>query len=380
MSLRVASSLAAAAALFAVAPQATPIDRALPFVGLLLALLALLAERWWPAVVMAVPLLAVAALSLTDDYARLLAYGAITAVAFSAALVAAPLDRWRASAFVVAGVLLLRWIPPRHVLRELVVLAGALAIVWASGRPARKAPGVSPGAADRGTRRAAAGGRDARAPFAVALALAVTVFTPGVPMRTSVLPFAVALGISCWLLVTGYLRRGVSTSNQQPATSNFAGALLAALLLLFFPWSGVLARATPLLPLLRRPEPLRHGVHIALEPGQATTLDVPYRMKWLVLSASNASRMKRGALLGEMNGRPIRIGDVADWGARRRELSYQARNPLPRDPAGKLRAYGYDAWIDGAGRIPLPPGAKYITVTANDALGKDVRLQIEAFE
>ncbi|HEV7922566.1 MAG TPA: hypothetical protein VGR02_17420 [Thermoanaerobaculia bacterium] len=337
MSLPVASSLAAAAALFAVAPQATPIDRALPLVGLLLALLALLAERWWAAVVMALPLLALAAISFSDDYSRLLAYGVITAIAFAAALYVAPLDRWRASAFVIAGVLLLRWIPPRHVVRELVVMAGALAILHAFRRPSA---------------------------FAVALALLIALFTPGVPMRTAVLPFLVAAIVFV----------------VRPRVPAIVGALLAALLLLFFPWSGVLARATPLLRLLPRPEARRHGVNIALAPGESTTLEVPWNMRWLIVSASNASRMKRGELLGRIDDQPIRIGDVADWGARRREHSYQSRNPLPRDPAGKLRAYGYDAWIDGAGRIALPAGAQHITVTADGALDKEVRLQIEAFQ
>ncbi|HKO55489.1 MAG TPA: hypothetical protein VJ276_06385 [Thermoanaerobaculia bacterium] len=350
MSLRLASSLAAAAALFAVAPQATPIDRALPFVGLVIGLVAMLADRWMPAILMAVPLLAVAAVSLQDEYARLLAYGLITAIAFSAALFVAPLDRWRATAFVIATLLLLRWIPPRHVLRELIVMAGAVAIVWAFRRPSQ---------------------------FAVGLAVAVALVTPGIPMRTAVLPFAVAG--SCWLLVAGYSRLGVSASNQQPATSNYAGALLTALLLTFFPWSGVVARATPMRRLLARAEKPRHAVHIALAPGESTTLDVPPGMHSLIVSASNASRMTRGALLGDIDGRPIRIGDVADWGARRREHSYDSRNPLPRDPAGKLRAYGYDAWIDGAGRIALPH-AERITVTADAKLNKVVRLQIEAFE
>jgi hypothetical protein len=212
----------------------------------------------------------------------------------------------------------------------------------------------------------------------VALAILVALITPGVPLRTAVLPFV----CSCLLLVAGSLRRGGSTSNQQPATSNSAilAVTVSAVVLLFFPWSGVLARAVPLLRVLPRVEARRHGVNIALAPGESTTLDVPYRMKWLVLSASNASRLQRGVLLGSIGGRPIRIGDVADWGALRREHFYQGRNPLPRDPAGKLRAYGYDAWIDGAGRIALPAGAQHITVTADGALDKDVRLQIEAFE
>ena len=66
--------------------------------------------------------------------------------------------------------------------------------------------------------------------------------------------------------------------------------------------------------------------------------------------------------------------------ALRRDHFYQSRNPLPRDPAGRLRAYGYAAWIDGAGRIALPAGAKSITVRVEPKLPDVVRLQVEGLE
>ncbi|MBV9493717.1 MAG: hypothetical protein JOZ54_05695 [Acidobacteria bacterium] len=336
MSLRVASSLAAAAALFAVAPQATPIDRALPFVGLVVALIAMLADRWTPAILAALPLLAVAAVAIGDESQRLLAYGLIVGLAFAATLLVAELNRPRAVAIVVAALLLLRWIPPTHVVRELLVMLGALAIVWAGG------------------------GRT----IVVAVAIGAALVTPAIPLRTVALPFVVAAIV---LFV-------------KPRLPAIVGATLVALMLTFFPWSGVLARGMSLLPLIPRAERPRHGVHIALAPGQSTTLDVPYNLHWLVLSASNASRLKRGTLLGHLENRPIRVGDVADWGAIRREHFYASRNPLPADPAGKLRAYGYEAWIDLAGRVPLPANAKKITVRAESGLHEDVRLQIEAFE
>lgn len=340
MSLRVASSLAAAAALFAVAPQATPIDRALPFVGLVVALIALLADRWTPAILAALPLLAVAAVAIGDESQRLLAYGVIAGLAFAATLLLCEtegeLDRPRAAAIVVAALLLLRWIPPTHVVRELLVMLGALAIVWAGGGRA----------------------------IVVAVAIGAALVTPAIPLRTAALPFLVAAIV---LFV-------------KPRVPAIVGATLVALMLAFFPWSGVLARGMSLLRVIPRAERPRHGVHIALAPGQSTTLDVPYNLHWLVLSASNASRLKRGTLLGHLENRPIRIGDVADWGAMRREHFYASRNPLPADPAGKLRAYGYEAWIDLAGRVPLPANARKITVRAESGLHEDVRLQIEAFE
>ena len=49
-------------------------------------------------------------------------------------------------------------------------------------------------------------------------------------------------------------------------------------------------------------------------------------------------------------------------------------------PAGTIRDYGYAAWIDGAGRVALPRGARTIRVTADAALPADASLQVEGFE
>ena len=76
----------------------------------------------------------------------------------------------------------------------------------------------------------------------------------------------------------------------------------------------------------------------------------------------------------------IRVGDVSDWGYMRREQIYQSRNPLPRDSAGQLRGYGYEAWVDGAGRVPLPRNARSVRVTADAALPEGALVQVERFE
>jgi hypothetical protein len=75
---------------------------------------------------------------------------------------------------------------------------------------------------------------------------------------------------------------------------------------------------------------------------------------------------------------PIRIGDGADWGYTRRDFFYGAHNPLPRVTAGKLRGYGYVAWIDGAGLVTLPK-ATTIRVTADASLPANASLQVEGF-
>jgi len=68
----------------------------------------------------------------------------------------------------------------------------------------------------------------------------------------------------------------------------------------------------------------------------------------------------------------------------RRDAFYGSHNPLPRDPAGKVRGYGYLAWVDGAGRVPLPRlpanGIRTIRVTADAHLPANASLQVEGFE
>jgi hypothetical protein len=87
-------------------------------------------------------------------------------------------------------------------------------------------------------------------------------------------------------------------------------------------------------------------------------------------------------MLGRIDpgGVPLRVGDAADWGYLRRDFYYGSRNPLPHDPAGRVRGYGYSAWLDGAGRVPLPAGARSLRVTADAALPEGAALQVEAFE
>ena len=84
--------------------------------------------------------------------------------------------------------------------------------------------------------------------------------------------------------------------------------------------------------------------------------------------------------LWKLRSRPIRIGDASDWGYLRHEHFYGTRNPLPHHAAGKLRDYGYAAWVDGAGRIALPPNARTVRVVVDAALPKDAALQVEGFE
>ncbi|HVR38589.1 MAG TPA: hypothetical protein VMU84_05800, partial [Thermoanaerobaculia bacterium] len=156
--------------------------------------------------------------------------------------------------------------------------------------------------------------------------------------------------------------------------------IAVAFVIIFFAWSGIVARALPYFLRPARPTLPRLTIAQALAPSQSVVLDVPDGVHSLIVSGANVPRLKRGTLLGTLDARPIRIGDVSDWGYTRREFFYGTHNPLPRDAAGKIRGYGYDAWIDGAGRIPLPRGARRIRVTAAATLPRDASLQVEAFE
>ena len=117
--------------------------------------------RWAAAIECAFPLLAVVALFGTNKFFW---FGVIVAAAFAAAALAAR-EMW---ILVIAGVLLLRWIPLHDVelWRELVVLAGALALYFAiKGAPASSPAGPPP---SRRRDAAAPAGEDAGAPVSSA--------------------------------------------------------------------------------------------------------------------------------------------------------------------------------------------------------------------
>lgn len=338
----------------------TPIDQALPFIAVAVTLLAWLSHS---GVMLGVPLLIVAEIAIADETLRLLMFGAVVAAAIAVASselrVARDSSRsgsghsplatrnpvLGAPIVALISLLLLRWLPIEHVRfgRELALLALAVAIVLVLGRT----------------------------PFAVALAVVVSLVTTTVPLRTLALPLAV-------LLIAAVAR----TFGLPALRLVWPSTIVLAFVMLFFPWSGIVARAFPYFLRVATPERPRIAVGHALEPNRSMTYQVPEGATHLILSGANVANFRRGAILGriEPGAIDVRIGDVADWGYVRREAWHKARNPLPRDAAGKVRDYGYDAWVDGAGRIPLPRGARTIRVTADGALPAHASLQVEGFE
>jgi hypothetical protein len=323
--------------------QATPIDRALPFLVIVIGAVAAVTHE---AILTSALMLMGAEIAIPEERARLLAFGVVVGIALAAAiLVRRPAWSFaRAATLTVAAILILRWIPLENVLygREIALIIIAVGIVSALRS----------------------------APWAVALAVAVVLFTPAIPLRTLALPIVVLIA-ACAAALRGRETRALLLHSS---------AFVLMVMLMFFPWSGAFARA---LPVMLRGVTIteREPVRIALAAGQSVELQVPHGAVSIILSGSNIPKLRKGVVVGRVDpgGVPLRVGDFADWGVLRREQFYASRNPLPRDPAGLLRDYGQASWIDGAGRIRLPK-TPTIRITARQDLPPGARLQIDAFE
>src|SRR5437867_5810743 len=103
-----AFAIVAAIASYFVAPAATPIDRALPFVVVLISTCGFIAQRFPAFFQIAALLLFAPAIFIADEHTRLLAYGLVAAAAFAFALAIAPQSLHVTVTLTLAGVLLLR--------------------------------------------------------------------------------------------------------------------------------------------------------------------------------------------------------------------------------------------------------------------------------
>jgi hypothetical protein len=336
----VVAAIAAALACAASVQFATPVDRALPFLAVVIVAL--------NAPIAVLPLIVVENV-IADEPTRLLAIGIVMALAFAfgartsrpqsagvspddhgsrARRSTAAGEDARAPLITLLAVLVLRWIPFHNVVlwRELIILAGAVAVAY-----------VMQGAT---------------------LALLLALFCPAWPAKVAVMLFVIAL-------IAAFQLRRVKGSS-----------VVVALVIAFFPWSGLLARGWGAF--LRPPhQGNRQYLGYALKPGSTTTIDVPPDAKAVIVSGANVQRLPCGTILGTLNGKPF---TAPDWGFMRREQFFASRNCYPCTPAGRIRDYGWSAWIDGAERIVLPRGTRTIRVDVNPRLPKEATLQVEAFE
>jgi len=169
----------------------------------------------------------------------------------------------------------------------------------------------------------------------------------------------------------------------------------AAALVIFalWPWSGIIARA---LPLVRNYDPAGGDIRPiaqALAASESLPLSVPPHVRHAVVTASGGQmeRLKPGRVVGTIEAtdtnrrvttRQIRIGDVADFGFTRRDQFFASRNPFPRFSPGEIRDYGANAWLWGAGRTAIACAADMtsLRVVAAPDLPQQAHLQIDAVE
>ena len=323
-----------------VAPDSTPIDRALPFVVVLLAACCFTteAQRTQSLCALCVSVVLLPPIFFTDEHTRLLAYGVIAAVTFAVAMANAPAERH--IILVICGVLLLRWIPFSEVIfwREMVVLAGAIVVLLASRSPV--------------------------------LAIAVALFTPVFPRRAMLFPFLVGI----LFLILPRVR--------VPAFMRIPIYACAVALFAMWPWSGIVARALPAFLRAERPPENSKPLWVALERGESVSIDAPpgARRAEIIASGANAAQLRRGTLMGTVEGVEIRIGDIADFGYTRREHYFASRNPAPRRPIDDVKGYGQSAWLHTAGLIDVLVHNNTIHVSAARDLPPNTRLQIEAVD
>jgi hypothetical protein len=422
----------------------TPIDAHLPLVIALVLVCAWVARgtRWAAAVTCAVPLLIVAMMTLVDERTRLLAYGVIVSIAYGAAAMATERRRpagWPGGvsppeiALTIVGIVLLRWIPLQdlRIVRELVVMAGSIALLFAIPR-----------------RRDAAGPAGGTPAFLIAV-LAVAVATPVRAGLMTFLPFAVALLVlGLRGLGVGHVRGSVGGEHRETArprdrataiprnlaprnlaTFAVGAALLfcaffaryslatvyvaAAIVFLaplidrvrplsyaaavavfaLWPWSGIVARALPVVRNYTPPAGEIQLVPRALAAGESMPIAVPphLRQATLTMSGGHFERFRAGRVIGTIEAtdqrghltvRPIRIGDIADYGFMRREQFFASRNPLPRYSPGEIRGYGASAWLVGSGRVTIvcPSEIASLRVNAAANLHSESRLQVDSVE
>jgi len=378
----------------------TPIDSSLPIVIALVLLCAWVARgtRWCAIVQCAVPLLIVTRMTLTDERTRLLAYGVIVALAWAAAAWERGRPaRWSGTILTIVGIIFLRWIPLHevHVIKELIVLAGSIALLFAIPRRHEAAE--------------PAGGTPA-----LLCVLFVAVVTPITPGKMAFFPLAVALlafvtrklpplVIAAALLVAAFFARYSLATIYIAAAIVFLVPLLerirpltyAAALVVFalWPWSGIIARALPVVLHYEPVDGYSRPVASALAASESLPLGVPPHVRHVVITASGGqmARLKPGRVVGtieatdvrgRLSKREILIGDVADFGFLRREQFLGARNPFPKSSPAEVRGYGPDAWVYGSGRTALACAADIATlrVVAAPNLPRDAHLQIDAIE
>ncbi len=375
--------LAAVASHF-IAPNTTPIDRALPYVIILLAICGLVAERWPEMMQIAILLLFLPPIFFPAEHTRLLAYGVVVAGALALAVAIAPRTPAAYVTLTVVGVILLRWFPLAEVTlwREVVILVGALFVLFAYRQ---------------------------RTPMAIVSALAIALFTPIFPARAMLFPFLtgalltvpllrIPLAIA-FLVGTYFARYSIAVLCVVAAITllmtylRVAAYAVAVALFALWPWSGIVARAFPIFLIASPPTETNQPVWVTLERGQSVSIEAPKVSHAVAITASgaNAARFRPGTLMGtvdvmgrtgEVIRREIRIGDIADFGFMRREHFFASRNPPPSRVINDIIGYGQAAWLHTAGWMVIGSTDEVASLQFKAAsdLPAGAKFQIEAVD
>ena len=408
----------------------TPIDTHLPLVAALVLVCAWASRKTpWAAVILcALPLLAAAMMTLTDERTRLLAYGVIVAAAYGIAAMAPTASERRRPAgwpggvsppeiaLTIVGIILFRWIPlgDVRILRELAVLAGSLTLLYAIPRrrdaaePAGGTPAFLIAVLVVAVATPAHAGMMTLLPFAVALLMwgvraVATSFESADALRASharamAMTIAGALFLVCaWFarysLATVYVAVAIAFFVPLLDRMRFVSYATALAIFALWPWSGIVARSLPLIRHYDASAGEKQSAARALAAGDSLTIGVPQHVRTAVVTTvgGHIERFRSGRLIGTIeatdpHGRitrqPIRIGDTADFGFMRREQFFASRNALPRFSPGEIRGYGASAWLFAAGRTTIVSGSDIVSlrVIAAPDLHSDSRLQVESVE
>lgn len=225
------------------------------------------------------------------------------------------------------------------------------------------------------------------------LVVAALVFvTRRIPSLAIAAVFFVCAYFARYSLATIYIAVGIVF--LVPLLDRIRPLAYAAALVIFalWPWSGIIARALPVVSHFDEPGDAR-PIAWALAPSQALPIGVPPHVRHAVITASGGqmARFRAGHIVGTIEAtdrrgrittRTIEIGDIADFGFTRSEQFFASRNPPPRLWPGEIRGYGANAWLWGAGRIGIASAADMtsLRVTAAPGLPRETHLQIDSVE
>lgn len=169
--------------------------------------------------------------------------------------------------------------------------------------------------------------------------------------------------------------------------------IFAAMWVILFAWSGILAPAFPV-PWNAAPEELRtQPVGHALAAGQSSVILPGVRTPTLfvVVFGSNVSHLRPGTSVGRIDFagasgrgfvRELTMTDLADWGAFRSGHFFATRNRVPRDARILLSGYGAEAFAASFARIELRLNEpiESIRVSAAPSLPAAARLELRQLE